>query len=221
MAMDRRTLLDTAFVATICALLLLVAALAIALASDPVAGQEPFETVSDPSAYAAALAASGAGLRAVLFVDSLFLLAYTVAIGFTAMTFAVNNCAAAWVGGLGILAVMALDMLENATMVQSLDIATLTGAVSMERIAFQATISAMKWQLSAAALLAVSFVLPSATLVEKLLVWGVRLGLPVAVPLFVMNPLGLRETGGLLLLVVVAGGFVLLSLVLRSQARNA
>lgn len=219
--MARRDLLQLSFAATVCALLLLVAAVAVASGSSPAATQEQFEVISEPAQYAARMAATAPGLRAVLFIDTLFLLAYTVAIGAAAIAFCANSRPAAWFAGLGIVAVMLLDALENATMVQSLDIVALTGSVGMERIAYQATVSAMKWQAAAAALLAMSFVLPSATPVEKLLVWGVRLGLPVAVPLFVFDAFAMREWGGMLLLASMAAGFVLLAIVVRGHARTA
>lgn len=213
--MARRDLIRISFVATLCALALLVVAVVAGMASDPPAAQEQFETVSDLARYAALLAATGPGLRAVLFVDTLFLLAYTVAIAFADIAFCDNNRAAAWFAGLGIVAVMLLDAVENATMVQSLDLVETGGTITAERIANQALVSAIKWQAAAATLLAISFVLPNATMIEKLLVWGLRIGLPVAVPLFLTDAFGLRETGGLLLLVSMASGFVLLAIVLR------
>lgn len=215
--MSLREQLSVAFFAAVLALALLVVAVIMGLSASPPSGQEQFETIRDAAAYAADLAAAGPGPRRILFVDGLFMLAYTVAIGFTVMAFAETNRPAALAGGIGILAVMLLDALENAVMAQSIDIIEAGGALTLERIAFQAAVSGMKWQTSAAALLAVSFVLPQETLVEKALVWGVRLGLPVAVPLFVMDGFGLRETGGALLLLSMLGGFVLLAMVLRGR----
>ncbi|MCG6858295.1 MAG: hypothetical protein LJE67_09525 [Salaquimonas sp.] len=219
--MAQRRLLDISLAATLTALVLLVAAVMAAATASPPASQELFETISAPADYAARLVATDAGLRVVLFIDGLFMLAYTTAIGFAALAFRDNNRPAAWLAGCGIVVVMILDALENTTMAGSLDIAGLTGALTLERIATQASISAMKWQIAAATLVATSFVLPSATLLEKLLVWGVRLGLPVAVPLFVYDPFGLRAVGGILLLVSMAGGFVLLAIVLRGRMRQA
>ena len=219
--MSRRIQIDTALFAALCSLALIVIMLAVSLAFDPIPSQERFEVYSDPAGYAEALKAMGAGLRAILFIDTLFLLSYTVAIGFVALVFVDNARPAAWVAGIGIILVMALDMFENATMVQSLEIAMLTDAIEPGRIALLTTISAMKWQLAAATLLAMSFVLPRESTVEKLLVWGTRIGLPVAAPLFVYNAFGLREIGGLLLLVTMAGGFALLAVVLRRHAGAA
>lgn len=215
--MNSHANLKTALAADLLALALLVVAATMALTGTPPAGQEQFETVRDAAGYASELAAAGPGLRRILFIDGLFMLAYTVAIGFTVLAFAPNNRPAAWIGGIGIIAVMLLDAFENATMAQSADILAAGGTLTLDRIVFQASVSGMKWQSAAAALLAVSFVLPNETAIEKLLVWGVRLGLPVAVPIFIMGAFDARAPGGLMLLLSMSGGFVLLALVLRGR----
>lgn len=219
--MSRRDLLTISFTANLCALALIVVASALALLHDPMAGQEQFETVAQPAEYAARMVAAADGLRQVLFVDALFMIAYTVAVGFAVLAFAGNNRAAAWFGGIGIVLVLGLDILENAVMTVSTDIVAAGGQLAMERIAGQATVSALKWQTAAAVLFAISFVLPSRSALEKLLVWGVRIGLPVAAPLFITGAFSLRGAGGLLLLVSMAGGFILLAAVTRSHARQA
>ncbi|MFZ1775489.1 MAG: hypothetical protein WAT78_16250 [Rhizobiaceae bacterium] len=219
--MNTRTLLAAGYAATLCALALMVIAVITAMSSNPHAGQEQFETIRAASLYSAELAAAGPGLRRILFIDGLFMLAYTVAIGFTVMAFADRNRPAAWFAGIGIVAVLLLDALENATMAQSVDLLDAGGALTLDRIAWQASVSGMKWQSAAAALLAVSFVLPTDSILERILVWGVRLGLPVAVPLFIMGAFGLREIGGQLLLLSMSGGFILLALVLRGRMRSS
>ena len=218
--MTQRDILKTALTAALLSLALFALAFVLALTGNPVVGQEQFETISAPAAYTASLVGGASGLRRILFVDGLFMLAYTVAIGFAIMAFAERNRVAAWIGGIGIVLVMLLDAMENAVMAQSLDLALIGEAVSADRIAFQALVSAMKWQSAAAALLAVSFVLPDETPVEKLLVWGVRLGLPIAVPLFIMNGFDARGLGLLMLPVAMGGGFVLLALVLLGRLRG-
>ena len=213
--------LKTAYAATVTALLLMVAMLVTTLLSGVAVGQELFETIFAVDDYTAALLTAEAPLRVILFIDGLFMLAYTVAIGAAMLGFRQRNPAAALAGGLGIIAVMLLDALENATMAQSLDLIAAGGTLTLERIAFQASVSAMKWQAAAATLVAASFVFPTETTLEKALVWAARLGLPVAVPIFVMNPLGVREAGALLMLLSMVAGFVLLALTLRTRtARN-
>lgn len=199
---------------------MLAAATVISLVSgspaEPV-GQEAFETIADPAAYAAGLARADDALRTILFVDTLFIIAYLTAIGFAIAAFADKCRPAAWFGGLAIIAVAILDALENATMVQSLDLVALGAPLTLEHIAWQASISAMKWQMAALSLFAVSFTLPGESVLEQVLVWAIRLGLPLAVPLFVMNAFGLREIAPLGMGLAMLGGLILLAAVTRSH----
>jgi len=103
---------------------------------------------------------------------------------------------------------------------RSMDIAAITNEVSLERIILQASVSAAKWHLSAAVLFSLSFLLPSDNLTEKLLVWGTRLGLATGVPLFVINPLALREVGVLIIAISMIGGFVLLAVVAWRRSKD-
>ncbi|MFZ1815941.1 MAG: hypothetical protein WBO55_07905 [Rhizobiaceae bacterium] len=204
---------------SIAALAILVCAIVAGL-GEPIAGQEQFETLSDPAAYSALLAATGPRLRWVLYIDTLFALSYTAAVGFAALAYYGRNRAVALVSGVSIIIVMLLDFVENATMAHSLDLVGLQGQVTLEMIQHQATISAAKWHLAAATLFTVSFLLPDETLPEKLLVWGARLGLPFAVPAFLFDPSGLREMGGLLLLISMSGGLLLLAITAGARARS-
>lgn len=177
------------------------------------AGQELFEVLIDQAEYSAALELASPALRMVLFIDSIFALAYTSAICCALIGFYRNNPPFAWFATLAIIAVMLLDYWENITMGQSIDIVQSGADISMERILYQASISAIKWHLAAACLFAVSFVLPNTSLLEKLLVWGTRLGLTIAVPLFVLDAFDLRELGALMIGLSMAGGFLLLAVV--------
>ncbi len=219
--MDTRTHLSRSSVLNLVALALLAAAMLAANLAPYPAGQEFFEVIRPAEVYSAALANADPALRTVLFFDALFALAYTGAICFAILGFARRNVPVAWFCGLGIVAVMVLDYRENTIMVQSLDIVAAGGELPLARIAAQASVSAIKWQGAAAVLFALSFLLPADTLIEKLLVWGTRLGLALAVPLFVLNAFGLRETGTLFILLSMAGGFVLLAVVTRSRAKRA
>lgn len=200
------------------AIVLLLAATIVSLTSG--ASQEPFENIADPGDYASGLLSAQAGLRTILFIDSLFILTYLTAIGFATAAFASKCRPAAWLGGLSILAVAILDMLENAVMAQSLDIAVLGAAITVERIAWQTSVSAMKWQMAALALFSVSFIMPDESLLERLLVWGLRLGLPLVVPLFVMDAFGLRQAAPVGLGLTMLGGFILLAIILRTHLRQ-
>ena len=208
--------LAASFAGCLAALGLLLAATAVSLVSG--SGQEPFETVSNPVAYADGLTQAEDGLRAILFIDSLFIIAYLTAICFAIATFERKCSPAAWFGGLGMIAVAILDALENATLAQSLDITALGAPLTLQHITWQASVSAMKWQVAALSLFAITFTLPCNTLVERILVWGMRLGLPLAVPLFIMDAFGLREVAPLGLGLAMLGGFALLAVVARSHS---
>jgi hypothetical protein len=201
------------------AFILLMVALVIGNSGQYPAAQELFEYISDPKAYSAALAKAAPNLRIVLFIDAVFALTYTSAICFAAIGFSHRNPAFAWAVGLGIIAVMLLDYVENIMMVQSMDLIALKGELSIERIVSQATVSSIKWHSSAAVLFAVSFLLPGDTLIEKLFVWGTRIGLVFATSLFVTQAFDLRELGGLLILVSMASGFLLLSWVTWQRSK--
>lgn len=216
----QRQYLAASFAGCLAALALLLAATVISLlwgsAAEPV-GQEAFETISNPAAYASGLARADGPLRAILFVDSLFIIAYLAAVGFATAAFAGRCRPAAWFGGLTIIAVAILDALENAMMVQSLDLLAVGTPLTLERIVWQASISAMKWQTAALSLFALTFTLPHETMLERVLVWAMRLGLPLAVPLFVMNTFGLREIAPLGLGLAMVSGLALLAAVTRSH----
>lgn len=218
--MDNKQYLKQSSQLSIVALLLLVAAGLVATTGPFPANQEIFEVIGPSEAYSAALTNAGPALRTVLFIDALFALAYTSAISFAILGFAQRNPAVAWFSGLGIIAVLFFDYWENSIMVQSLDILSVGGEVSLDRIAHQASVSASKWYGAAAVLFAVSFLLPYDSWVEKILVWGTRLGLTFAVPLFVLNAFAMRDMGTLLILISMAGGFVLLAVVTGSRARS-
>jgi len=200
------------------ALALLIAGGIISNTGNFPAGQEIFETIGAQAAYTSSLTNAAPALRTVLFIDAIFALAYTSAICFAILGFAHRNKPVAWFAGLGIIVVMLLDYLENTIMGQSMDLLEIGSQLSIEHIIFQATVSAIKWQASAATLFAISFLLPNETLVEKLLVWGTRLGLAISVPMFLINPFELRELGVLFIGISMASGFLLLSVVTWRRA---
>ncbi|MCB1517745.1 MAG: hypothetical protein KDJ19_09050 [Hyphomicrobiaceae bacterium] len=215
--MTQQSFLKTSWAAALVSLVLIILATVVALGTEPHAGQEGFEVFADTATYVANMAAAGDRLRIVLYIDGLFMMSYTVAIGAALLAFAQNNRAAAILSGIGIVAVFLLDAFENAVMAQSINMVAAGDALEQSRIGFQAMVSAMKWQTASLILFSTSFVLPSKTFVEKLLVWGARLGLPLSVPLFVSNAFGLRTFAGPLMLLSMGGGFILLALVTRKR----
>jgi len=200
-------------VLSVVALLLLVAGAIVGETAFPVTGQEQFEIIYALESYARNLAGAEPAIRVVLLLDSIFILSYIGAISFAIIGFSSRNLPVAWFCGLGILVVMGLDYWENISIMISLDLVKYGEAINVQTMAQQALISSLKWHASATVLFAFSFLLPGKRLAEFLLVWGTRLGLAIAVPLFVINPFDLRAIGGLLILVSMASGFVLLAIV--------
>ncbi len=217
--MNNSAYLERASVLSLVALAVLAVSALSGILASPGTGQEVFEYIYPFEQYVQNLNDAEPALRTVLFFDSIFALVYTAAICFAVIGFRARSLPLAWFCGLGILGVMGLDYWENIIMVHSLDLADL-GEMSPDRMVFLAGVSAVKWHLSAAVLFAISFLLPDRRLSERLLVWGTRLGLMVAVPLFVVNGFGLRQAGMLLILISMAGGFILLSIVARQNSRE-
>ena len=199
--------------ASILALILLVITGLIANLGEYKAGQELFETIIDPGEYSRSMTNAAPALRIVLYLDALFILCFFCSIGFAVLGFAERNPPVAWFSGIAITFVMLLDYWENFILGQSMDLLALGHAISLERILYQASISSAKWQLAAVTLVALSFLLPNDNLLEKLLIWGTRLGLAIGVPIFILDVLELRESGVILITLSMISGFLLLTIV--------
>jgi hypothetical protein len=218
--MERREHLRTASVLSILGLMLLAAAAALVLLSGGAASQERFEVFTGPAQYAAALSEAADYLRIVLALDDVYILTYVGALCFAALGFRAANPAAALGAGLGALAVGGLDFWENMTMGTSLDVAMAGQTVDAGRIAYQAAISAAKWNGAAATLIALTFALPKERFFEILLVWGTRLIFPAATALFVTGALGLRQAGLYAIYAGMLSGFALLAIVTYNRSRD-
>jgi|GEM_PF-6016671 len=200
-------------IASMLALVVLVLTGLTANLGDYKAGQELFETIIDPGEYSKSMRDATPSLRLVLYLDALFIICFTCAIGFAILGFAKRNLPIAWFCGIAIIIVMLLDYWENFILAQSMDLLVLGNSISLERMLYQASVSSAKWQLAAVTLAAISFLLPDDSFPEKLLVWGTRLGLAIGVPVFILNPFELRETAVVLIALTMISGFVLLTLV--------
>ncbi len=211
--MNSSNYLRQSTILSIAAFILLAGASAVSFFSLHPSSQELFETISGASAYSKSLSLAAPGLRTVLFIDAIFALSYTAAICFAAIGFKQKSPPLAWFVSIGIICVMMLDYWENTIMIQSIELIALKGEISLDRIIHQSTVSSIKWYSAATVLFAVSFLLPSASLIEKLLVLGTRIGLAISVPLFLINGFGLREVGQFMILSFMASGFVLLAIV--------
>jgi hypothetical protein len=205
---------------SIIGLLLLVLAAALTALSDGAASQERFEVYWDPAQYTAALREAGGYLRMVLAADDVFIVAYMAAIGFAALGFRAGNPAAALTAGLGALVLGGLDFWENMTMGASLGIAMDGQGIDAARIAYQAAISAAKWNAAAVTLVALTFAIPKERFFEILLVWATRLVFPAATALFVTGAFGLRQAGLYAIYAGMLSGFALLAIVTFNRSRD-
>ncbi len=218
--MERRENLRTAAALSLLALLLLLAAAALTFVSGGTAAQERFEVYLDPAQYTAALIEAGHQLHLVLAADDLFIVAYLGALGFAVLGFRDEKPAAALAAGLGAFAVAGLDFWENATMGTSLDMALAGVPIDGARIAYQAAISAAKWNAAAVTLVALTFAIPKERFSETLLVWATRLVFPAATALFVTGALGLRQAGLYAIYAGMLSGFALLAIVTYNRSRD-
>jgi hypothetical protein len=218
--MERRKNLRTAAALSVLALLLLIAATVMIFLSDGIAAQEHFEHYLDPVKYTAALRDAGQPLHVTLAVDDLFIVAYLGALGFAALGFRDEKPAAALVAGLGAFALAALDFWENSTIGTSLDMALAGVSIDGARIAYQAAISAAKWNAAAVTLVALSFAIPKERFFETLLAWAARLIFPAATALFVTDAAGLRQLGLFAIYGGMLSGFALIAIATYNRSRD-
>ncbi len=195
--------------------------LVLTIASGGQAGQEGFELFAEPGEYSDRMRDAGPMLRLVLLGDLFFIIGFGSAIGMTAWAYCDINRAAAWVAGLGILLVMGFDLVEDITLILSIDMVETGADLPAERILAQAQISAAKWLLSAVVVVTLTFVLPQQTLLERLLVWATRVLMPLGTGLFVTGAFDIRPLGALIILSAMFSGLVLLALTVGLRARAA
>lgn len=125
-----------------CAAVLFLVLLAISRATG--ADQQWFESVRDPATYAAALARHSTGLRALIAVDDLFIVAYA-AVGL-ALGEKLRRAPVARALTAAVLIAATLDLLENHHILAMLRAAP--GAPALAQLELQMTLSMTKWALA-------------------------------------------------------------------------
>ena len=215
--MNQQHFLKLSFWLSLAALIFFLLVTFIVVSNGGVGAQEPFEYFQNIKPYTDALKAAGPVLRKVLFLDTMFILCYAGAIGFAVAAFYNRNRPVAWFAGLTLIGLVVLDNWENVILIQSLDLAAQGVGLTTNQILHQVTVSSAKWLSASALLFSISFVLPNSSFVEKLLVWGTRLGMAIGVPLFIYNPLDTRLIGTAIIGLSMSGGFVLLALVTKGR----
>ena len=181
--------------------------------------QQKFETVWSLARYTEQFIAARQPLMLTLIFDNLFVLAYAGAVGL-AMA-GLRNAENGWLAALaaaGMLTTGLLDYAENLhflTMYANLDAGV---AISDGEVAQRMWSSLMKWHIAYAAMFVASFVVPVRGLLSFILVWSMRVVLPVVGVLVYTGPEEMRPLLGLARYVLMFSGFVLMALVFSSEA---
>jgi hypothetical protein len=181
--------------------------------------QQKFETLHAMAEYTSAFIAARETMFTTLSFDNLFVLAYVGAItfGMAGLRTAEN----AWIAGAaatGMVATGLLDYAENLhflTMYAGLDagISPTSGEVAQRMWG-----SMMKWHIAYASLFAAGFVIPVRGPVSFLLVWSLRIVLPVVGVLVYTGPAELQPMLGLARYVLMLSGFAMFALVFSNEA---
>jgi hypothetical protein len=181
--------------------------------------QQKFETVWSLARYTEQFIAARQPLLLTLTFDNLFVLAYAGAVGL-AMA-GLRNAENGWLAALaaaGMLTTGLLDYAENLhflTMYANLDAGVV---ISDGEVAQRMWSSLMKWHIAYAAMFVASFVVPVRGLLSFILVWSMRVVLPVVGVLVYTGPEEMRPLLGLARYVLMFSGFVLMALVFSSEA---
>jgi hypothetical protein len=181
--------------------------------------QQKFETVWSLARYTEQFIAARQPLMLTLIFDNLFVLAYAGAVGL-AMA-GLRNAENGWLAALaaaGMVTTGLLDYAENLhflTMYANLDAGV---AISNGEVAQRMWSSLMKWHIAYAAMFVASFVVPVRGLLSFILVWSMRVVLPVIGVLVYTGPEEMRPLLGLARYVLMFSGFVLMALVFSSEA---
>lgn len=184
--------------------------------------QQKFETISSLASYTSTLLAARQPILATLTFDNLFILTYVGAIAFAmaGLRTAGNGWIAA-AAAVGMVATGLLDYGENLhflTMYAGLDAGIdLTSAELSQRM----WASLMKWHIAYAAMFAAGFVIPVRGPVSFVLVWSLRIVLPVIGVLVYTGPVEIRPLLGMARYVLMLSGFLMMAVVFSNEAAHA
>jgi hypothetical protein len=151
-----------------------------------------FENFFEPQHYADELLRYETGIRAILGIDSLFLVLYTATVVFLAL--AVRDEKNSTLVGISILALLVatfLDIHENTDLLVFMQMAKENLVPTAEELHSRALWSGVKFQASYLSFFLLAFALPSKTFLEKFLRWSLWLGyVPVGILVYTFpNPL--------------------------------
>lgn len=192
---------------------LLAIMLAVAVQSGGVT-QQKFELFAAPEVYTAAFAAAKDVILHTLIFDNLFVIAYVgaLSLGLSALSTPETRVAATLAIG-GLVTTGVLDFAENLhfiTMYVRLDVGE---ALTADEIGWRMWASAIKWHIAYLGLAMASFVIPVRGLISLVLVWSLRVVLPVVGVLIYAGPEAWRPMLGIARYGAMLSGFVLFAMV--------
>jgi hypothetical protein len=203
--------------ASVAAAGLLTVMLAIAIQSGGVT-QQRFELFAAPEAYMAAFSAVEPVILHTLIFDNLFIIAYVsaLALGLSALTTPETRVPAglaiAGIAGLGVL-----DYAENLHFITMYARLNSGQALSADEIGWRMWASMMKWHLGYLSLALASFVIPVRGAASFVLVWSLRVVLPVVGVLIYAGPEAWRPMLGIARYGAMLSGFILFAMVFAGE----
>ncbi|MFN8947051.1 MAG: hypothetical protein ACK5YG_04970 [Alphaproteobacteria bacterium] len=183
--------------------------------------QQRFETVIAVASFSAQFAEARQPMMVTLSFDNLFILAYVGAICL-AMA-GLRTIETAWIAGAAAVGMVATGLLDYAENLHFLTMyANLAAGIPIgeAEIGSRMWSSLMKWHIAYAAMFAASFVIPVRGIVSFVLVWSMRVVLPVVGVLHYTTPEAYHAMLGLARYVLMLAGFLLMALVFSSEAQR-
>jgi hypothetical protein len=176
--------------------------------------QQKFELFAAPELFAATFVAAKGVILHTLIFDNLFVIAYVgaLALGLAAISTAETRVAAGLAIG-GIVSAGLLDYAENLHFIVMYARLDVGHVLSADELGWRMWASMMKWHIAYASLVLASFVIPARGIVSFVLVWSLRLVLPVVGVSIYAGPEAWRPALGIARYGAMLSGFVLFAIV--------
>jgi hypothetical protein len=185
--------------------------------------QQKFELVVPLDAFTAAFIAAKPVILHTLIFDNLFIITYVgaLSLGLWAVATAETRLAAGLAIG-GLILAGILDYAENLHFIVMYARLDAGFALTADEIGWRMWASALKWHLAYFGLAMASFVIPVRGLVSLILVWSLRIVLPVVGVLIYAGPEAWRPLMGLARYVLMLSGFLMIAVVFAAgRGENA
>jgi hypothetical protein len=160
-------------------------------------------------------------MMVTLSFDNLFILAY---VGTISLAMAgLRTAETAWIAGAAAVGMVATGLLDYAENLHFLTMYANLAAgipISEAEIGQRMWSSLMKWHIAYAAMFAASFVIPVRGPLGFVLVWSMRIILPIVGVLHYTTPEAFHATLGLMRYVLMLAGFLMMAFVFSSEAQH-